>query len=80
MEDMYCLNKLQLVSISHQDISADALEDTSAPKSKEADEGAKVGSVDVLHVRHRHRLEPVHVSDVVTPLAQLATQIQTTYC
>ena len=54
MEDMYCLNKLHLVSISHQDISADALEDTSAPKSKEADEGPKVGRVDVLHVRHRH--------------------------
>ena len=49
-----CLDK-----IPHQNISADALEDTSAPKSKEADEGAKVGRVDVLHVRHRHLLNLV---------------------
>ena len=48
-------------SISHQDISADAFEDAAAPESKEADEGAKVGRVDVLHVRHRHPLQPVHV-------------------
>ena len=46
-------------SIPHQNISADALEDTAAPKSKEADEGAKVGRVDVLHVRHRHLLNLV---------------------
>ena len=45
----------------HQDISADAFEDAAAPETKQADEGAKVGSVDVLHVRHRHPLEPVHV-------------------
>ena len=55
---------LHLVSISHQDISADALEDTAAPKAKEADEGAKVGRVDVLHVRHSHRrpLQPPHLT------------------
>lgn len=60
---------LHLDSISHQDISADAFEDTAAPKSKEPDEGAKVGRVDVLHVRHRHLfpLLPPHV----TPLPQL---------
>ena len=63
--------------ISHQDISTDALEDAASPKSKEADEGAKVGRMDVLHVRHRHLLprQPVDVSDVVTPLAQLVATV-----
>ena len=75
-------------SISHQDISADAFEDAAAPESKQADEGAKVGRVYVLHVCHRHPLEPVHVRHRhllkpghVTLLLQLVqlmtTQIQT---
>ena len=75
-------------SISHQDISADAFEDAAAPETKQADEGAKVGRVHVLHVRHRHPLEPVHIRHRhllkpghVTLLLQLVqlmtTQIQT---
>ena len=73
MSDISLLDRIpystSFQSISNQDVPADALEDAAAPKSKEADEGAKVGRVDVLHVRHRH-LFPL-LRPHVTPLPQL---------
>ena len=58
MSDISLLDRIpystSFQSISNQDVPADALEDAAAPEGKEADEGPKVGCVDVLHVSHRH--------------------------